>query len=167
MFADKDYKSKEHEFQDQYEILKSYVKICNVKNLTPLVKFHPRNPKNQFLKDHYINDFDFEFTETKADAGDLIKNCELVVVSSSSLAIDTALSEKPCCHCLTAFYESANICASAKDEHQLEKFIDAPYVFEDANLRAATIAERLKFSGEAIKDKKSVYRYFKRFLLGH
>lgn len=167
MFADEDFHPSTGDFQSQYEVLKTFVKICDELNLTALVKFHPRNPRANFLNDHSLEKFTFDFVETNANAADLIEISDVVVLSSSSLAIDSALANKPNCHCLPAFYENASISHPAKDETALRNFMTSPFILETASIRANILRERFEQSASGLDEKPSFTRYIKKLILGH
>ncbi len=166
MFADRDYQSSVGNFQSQYAVLEAYVNICNELKLTPLVKFHPRNPRKMFLQDHSKDNFSFEFVETNVDAEFLIKESDVVVLSSSSLAIKCASLKKPSCYGLTAFYENASVSVATKNKASLRDFLRYPYLLEGAEKRAEFLEKG--FAKTAPLDKKiSISRYLKRIAIGH
>jgi len=167
MFADEDFKPSVGDFQSQYDVIKTYVKICEEMELVALVKFHPRNPRANFLTDHMKSEFPFEFVETKAEATDVIRDNDLIVLSSSSLAIDAALARKPNCHCLPAFYEKAMISQPTKNEIMLRRFMENPFFDRGAANRAKTLRKRFQQSSMLLDEKASMMRYVKKFILGH
>ena len=167
MFADEDFQPYLGDFQSQYEILESYVDICYNLKLTPLVKFHPRNPKKVFLQDHSKENFSFKFVETFDDANTLIEASDLIVFSSSSLAIDAALINKPSCHCLPAFYEKASISFPTKNECSLRDFINSPFYLEGTNKRALILQKGFAASASLLEEKSFLTRFLKRVALGH
>lgn len=154
-------------YQNQYDILKSYVAICRELNLNPLVKFHPANPKENFLLDHNKEAFSFEFDETVDNALNLIAASDLVVLSSSSLAIDSAILGKPSCHCLPAFYEKASISIPTKDKSALREFIKNPLLIHGAQKRGLLLQNGFAASAFQEDGHRSLNRYVKRAVLGH
>ena len=167
MFADKDFQGRSKDFQNQYEVLECFIRLCEEANYKSIVKFHPRTPKEAFLADHYRDNYEFEFTETKDDANSVIKQVDLVVLSSSSLAIDAAIHGKPCCNCVPAFYEHARVCVPTKNESELKKFMNSPYLLSNAAQRAITISNSMRRASAAIKEDRNIYSSLKRVLMGH
>lgn len=166
-FADKDYRPRLKDFQNQYEVLISYVKICKELEIIPLIKFHPRNPKKNFLEDHCKKCFPVKFNETHRDAEKLIEDSDLIVLSTSTLAVNSALKQKPNCHCLPALYEKAAISHATKNEAELRKYMKNSFVFKDADKHALLLHGAFKELASSLMDKPTFTRYLKRALLGH
>ena len=167
MFADNDFQPQAGCFQSQYEVLLAYVEICQDLNIKPMVKFHPRNPKEMFLLDHGISKFPFDFVETAEDASYLIKTSDLVVLSSSSLAIDAAVLEVPNCHCLSSFYEGSGISFATKEKEALRTFMKHPLLVKDAKNRGVLLQKGFEASASLYESGPSISRYLKRAVLGH
>ena len=170
-FADKDFSSQNNELESQFAMVVAFVKVASRLGISVKVKFHPRTPRKRFLEDYGQSQFPIEFTEVVDDALDLIKSTDLVVVSSSSLAIDGALFDRPVAHLSPAFYEKGYVSHPIYTEANLERFMRNPFKYEHSRQRAKILKSAMLRSAESLDEKvpvaTRVFRLLKRLALGH
>ena len=174
IFAGKDYLCEEGMFQNQQEALYKALIICKNYNAKVLLKFHPYAREKAFMNEYIssalISLLNENFIERVTDpANVIIEKSDIVIVSSSSVALEAAIKNKPVLNMLKAFYQDLGISEYCGNEDCIKRFFSNPFIIKGGAERALSLNKKLETVryDPKFKEKMNIARVFKFLILRH
>ncbi|MDB2689103.1 hypothetical protein N9Z25_06705 [Luminiphilus sp.] len=128
-------------FQTQYESVETAVKCLDERGVKVRIKAHPGSGKEQH---DFVEDLASRFPMLEivsAPADELIASSCLVLVSSSSAAVEAALAGKVVAHLMPSFYQNLGVSVYVGSKNQLERFLGSPCQYSSQKHNAKVILE--------------------------